>query len=317
MRWRTRRELFNDFRRHMQSLPNVILHVGELAYGDRPFEVTDKTQDPNDVQLRTNDILWSKENVLSLVIRTFPPGWKYGSWVDGDFCFTRRDVALETIQMLQVHAWCQMFSQYADLSGGATGNAHRIERVNNSFAYNYIQNGYQLPAGFANGGWKKTGAEIYYDSVVAGKPTGVGATGGAWAFRRDAFDAVGGMIDKCACGHSDWFSCFGLVGEDAPDMHIGGYTKDYLDYIRAWQNNAKSIRKNIGYVSGFCTHFFHGPKSLRSYSTRDLILVKHKFAPTFDLVPDWQGVYQIRPDRVGLRDAFRKYFMERNEDATS
>ena len=34
-RWRTRRELMNDFRHHMQQSPNVVLHVAELAYGDR------------------------------------------------------------------------------------------------------------------------------------------------------------------------------------------------------------------------------------------------------------------------------------------
>jgi hypothetical protein len=39
-RWRARRELMNDFRHHMLATPNVCLYVGELAYGDRPFEVT-------------------------------------------------------------------------------------------------------------------------------------------------------------------------------------------------------------------------------------------------------------------------------------
>jgi hypothetical protein len=42
-RWRTRRELFENFRRHVAGLPNVRLYVGELAYGDRNFEVTSGT----------------------------------------------------------------------------------------------------------------------------------------------------------------------------------------------------------------------------------------------------------------------------------
>ena len=41
LRWRTRRVLMNDFRQHMAASPNVALHAGELAYGDRPFEVTE------------------------------------------------------------------------------------------------------------------------------------------------------------------------------------------------------------------------------------------------------------------------------------
>ena len=40
-RWRTRRELANDCIRHLAGSANVKLYVGELAYGARPFEVTE------------------------------------------------------------------------------------------------------------------------------------------------------------------------------------------------------------------------------------------------------------------------------------
>src|SRR5271165_6656558 len=40
-RWRTRRELANDCIRHLARSPNVKVYVGELAYGDRPFEGTE------------------------------------------------------------------------------------------------------------------------------------------------------------------------------------------------------------------------------------------------------------------------------------
>src|ERR1700686_4438783 len=79
-RWRTRRELANDFRRHMQQSPNVKLYFGALAYGDRPHEVTDRATDPLDVSLRTTCELFHKENVLNRVIQTFPTDWKYGAW---------------------------------------------------------------------------------------------------------------------------------------------------------------------------------------------------------------------------------------------
>ena len=54
-RWRTRRELVNDCIRHLRGMANVDLHVVELAYGDRPFEVTGGHA--NDVQLRTGSTL--------------------------------------------------------------------------------------------------------------------------------------------------------------------------------------------------------------------------------------------------------------------
>lgn len=315
-RWRTRRELGNDFRRHMQASPNVRLYFGELAYGDRPLEMTQPGY-PGDVPMRTGDALFHKENMLNRVIQSFPPDWKYGAWIDADFHFTRQDWALEAIHQLQMYDFVQLFSNYADLSGELLGQGHLVTRVNQGFAYNYHQNGCKLPPGYLNGGWRVPGSvdEGYYEMAVgAGRARGVGATGGAWAFRRSAFDTVGGLLDVCILGHGDWFMSFGLVGEDAPDMHTDGYTDDYRAQITAWQRNAAKLRKNIGYVDGFCTHHFHGDKARRGYSSRDTVLVKRAFAPTTDLRRDWQGIYQLNPDRVELRDDIRRYFLSRCED---
>jgi len=132
VRWTTRRTLMNDFRDHMQLSANVVLHVGELAYGDRPFEVTGA--DPNDVRLRTSHELWHKENILNLVVQRFPPGWQYGAIVDGDFHMTRRDWALEAIHQLQHYDFVQLFSSYSDLSA-----QHRPFRIMPSFACNYVR----------------------------------------------------------------------------------------------------------------------------------------------------------------------------------
>ena len=326
-RWRTRRELVNDCIRHLRGMANVDLHVVELAYGDRPFEVTGSHG--NDVQLRTGSELWHKEQLINIGVSQFPTDWKYGAYVDGDFHFTRHDLAIEAIHQLQHYDFVQLFSSYADLSGETYGTGHRPLRVNNGFAYNYVQNGYCLPEGYENGGWKQAAVEGYYGSqteptqyeatqnettTTAGPKLGVGATGGAWAWRRSAFDTVGGMLDTCALGHGDWFMTFGLVGEPAPDMHVNGYSADYRGAIAAWQRNAAKLYKNIGYVDSFATHHFHGAKSRRGYSSRDILLVKNQFSPTTDLTRDWQGVYTLSGNKPAMRDDFRRYFISRSED---
>jgi hypothetical protein len=335
-RWRTRRELANDCIRHLRGSANVKLYVGELAYGARPFEVTEASgmvRTPQQqyaelqqqygehaghtpvtsIQLRTNHELFHKENILNRIIQQFPPGWKYGAYIDADFHLTRYDWALETIHQLQHYDFVQPFSTYTDLSGETYGTGHLPLRHNCSFAFTYIQNGYRLPTGFSNGGWKTPpGVDCYYGAISG--PRGVGATGGMWAFRRSAFDTVGGLLDKCILGHGDWFMTFGLVGEEAPDMHIDGYTDDYRRQIISWQNNAAKLKKNIGYVDCHAIHHFHGSKTKRAYSSRDIILVNNKFAPTADLRPDWQGIYQLTGDKPRLRDDIRRYFISRSED---
>jgi hypothetical protein len=312
VRWRTRRELMNNFRRHMAAAPNVVLHVGELAYGDRPFEVTD-ARHPRDYQFRTGHELWHKENLLNLVVQRFPAGWKYGCYVDGDFTFTRHDWALETVHALQHHPWVQMFSHYVDL-----GPAHEPVAQMQSFAQRYVSG--DLTRAEAGAAYARP--DLYYPAAARGrfglKVRGVGATGAAWAFRREAFDACGGLLDTCAVGSGDWHMAFGLIG--VPDEHpqvaeMTACTSAYARSIAAWQTRASAhCNRDIGVVNCLAVHHYHGDKSGRGYDWRWRILRDHQFDPYTDLFRDAQGVYQLTPAKPGLRDALRAYFRSRNED---
>lgn len=322
-RWRTRRELANDFRRHIASLPNVRLYMVELAYGNRPFEVTSH-ENPDDLQVRTSHELFHKENLWALGVRKFPSGWQYGCCVDADFQFTRHDIALETIHLLQHHPWVQMFSSYINVSGKTEpGHGHRpVGPVSNGFAYSFVQGGCKLPDGY-NGGWSEPAASGPQSGATAGALPWIGAPGGAWAFTRAGYDAVGGPIERCPLGSSDWYMAFGLAGsvldieiEKRLGKKANLYHPAYLDYIRAWQVRAAAeIKGNIGYVDSFAIHHFHGPMIKRGYATRDDILIKNNFNPVTDLSPDWQGVLQLTTSKPGLRDGIRRYFLSRKEDS--
>ncbi|HLX45138.1 MAG TPA: hypothetical protein VKR43_16945 [Bryobacteraceae bacterium] len=289
LRWRSRRVLMNDFRQHMQASPNVVLHAGELAYGDRPFEVTGT--DPYDVPLRTSHELWHKENILNIVIQRFPPDWKYGAIIDADFHMTRRDWALEAIHQLQHFDFVQLFSSYTDLSA-----RHTPYRVMPSFAANYLNRVAQRAGGYGSG------------------VSGPGATGGAWAFRRSAFDAVGGLLDVCILGSADWHMAFGLAGRPNPAPEATRCSRGYMEAIRRWQNRAAVVQQNIGCVENHAIHHFHGSKVLRGYGERWKILRDQDFNPEFDLVRDWQGIWQLAGNKPRLRDEIRAYFRARNED---
>jgi len=305
-RWKTRRNLFNDFRRHLATLPNVKLYVGELAYGERPFEVT-SADHPNDLQMRTREELWHKENILNATIqRLFPVDWQYGAYVDGDCHFTRVDIGLETIHQLQHFDWVQMYSTYSDLSPN-----HHPMRVLKSFAYRYVNGELSEPqlAEAAKGG--------YYGTTHHG----VGTTGLAWAFRRESFNACGGLLDTCILGSGDWHMAFGLAS--TPDWHpqvaeLEKVTPTYANAIKIWQSrSARAVNKNIGVVDCHAIHYFHGSKQRRGYGTRWKILADGKFDPYTDLFRDWQGIWQLANTKPRLRDEIRKYFRSRIEDDIS
>src|SRR3977135_4084048 len=93
-RFRSRYELFWAFEKRVREA-RATLHVAEVAFGGRPFEVTD-ADNPQHLQLRTAFEIWHKENALNLliadVIREYS-GAKYFAWVDADVQFVRADWA--------------------------------------------------------------------------------------------------------------------------------------------------------------------------------------------------------------------------------
>jgi hypothetical protein len=307
VRWRTRRQLFLDFRRHMESCPNVRLYVGEIAYGERPFEVT-RPDHPYDFQFRSTHELWHKENLINLVVQRFAPDWQYGAYVDGDVVMTRYDWALESIHLLQHYDWLQLFSHYCDL-----GPKHEPLRITPSFMQRWT-----------TGDLTREESKRLYrgEPYVVGdgpaKRPGAAATGLAWAFRRNSFEACGGLLDTCVVGSGDWHMAFGLIG--LPDEHpqtpeLQHCGRAYAESIRIWQNRAsRAVRGNVGVLDCLAVHHYHGRKDQRGYSWRWQILRDNDFDPRQDIFRDYQGLWQLHDHKPQLRDAIRAYFRGRNED---
>ena len=290
----------------------------ELGYAGRPFEVT-SANEPLDIQLRANSEMFHKENLINLGVARFPADYRYGGYCDGDFHFTRHDWALEAVHMLQHHEFVQLFANYADLtSETATSDyGHRMYRNNSSFAWNFTHQR-EFKA------LKRTHfrTDPYYGQSIPQTSfpfsRAPGAPGGAWASRRSAFDAVGGLLDTCIMGSADWWMAFGLAGIVSEQPMKGDATvRAYNDSIQAWQQKARKLAANIGCVDQFALHFYHGAHSNRSYGTRESILRAHQYNPITDLARNSQGVYEWAGFKPGLRDAMRRVFLDRREDDPS
>ncbi|MGC1781239.1 MAG: hypothetical protein WA708_01835 [Acidobacteriaceae bacterium] len=316
-RYRARRELFHDFRLHLGASANVRLHIVEVAFGDRPFEVST----PDDVQLRTGDALWLKENAINVAIQRLPADWKYAAYVDGDFHFTRHDWALEAIHKLQHSSWVQLFSGYALLDA-----ARRPMQQRPGFAYAYHNYFGGKPSvhrerfgatDLATAG-NYGGAGISSPGRTQIRNTTPGATGGAWAFTREGFSATGGLLDTCVLGAADWYMAFGLVGNTV-DGHPEAVScgAAYENSIRRWQERAfTAVRGNIGYVDNYCTHGWHGDHRNRGYGERWKILRDHGFDPLLDVRRDWQGLLAWSGNKPEMEADVNRYFLGRDEDAT-
>jgi hypothetical protein len=302
LRWRSRYWNYWQFQKHVEDAGGILITV-ELAMGDRLFEITD-ARNPYHVQVRTRDEMFRKENLQNLGLERVPLGAKYVACLDADVSFVRSDWCQESLHLLQHYDVIQMFSSYSDV-----GSNNQILRTVPSFMYNMIHE----PEG-----------EYVDEHSGYGKqwPRGKwsGAPGLAWAYRIEALDALGRLLDKCILGGGDSHMAFGLAQRwDIAKLHAEikhGCSDAYLRYIAAWQLNAARLKTNIGMMDGSLLHHWHGPKANRGYATRWQILESNHFDPFVDVMYSHEGVLTWTGDKSKLRDEIRHYFRARREDDT-
>lgn len=300
-RYAKRYQLSTEFDMEMARHPNVEHYKVEMAYGNRPFEVTDP-HNPKHIRVRSKQELWHKENLINIGIQHLPADAKYIAWIDADVRFMRYDWVEETIQQLQHYPIVQMFSHATLLGPTHAPDHHAI-----SFAYAYAKSQASFDPKF------KT--EQLRFGNYGGTPY---KTGLAWAFTREAIVSIGGMMDRCIIGSADYHMAASFIGrviETIPDDSSEPYKKMILD----WERVAYPIIKgNIGYVDGTLVHFWHGAMKDRRYKERWAIV--NEFDPVLDLTYDWtnKGLIQLVDHGERTRQIARhlkEYFALRNEDA--
>jgi len=290
VRYNRRYELFEEFCEHMNSLEGVVLYVVEVAFGERPFEAT-QASNPRHLQLRTNTIMWHKENMINQMVQRLPRDWKYLAWIDGDVHFHNKHVAFETIHQLQHHEVVQMFQSVSNL--GPDGS---IISSHEGFCYQYVQNGFVVPQNL-------TRYKVWHP-------------GFAWACTRKAWNDMGGLIDFAILGAADHHMALALVGA-VEQSRPGNISDSYKRKLVQWQDRVEhTIQRNVGYVKGTIIHGWHGSFKDRKYRERWDILTSCNFDPDIDIKRDWQGLFTFDKVKFRLRDLLRQYFLQRNEDST-
>jgi hypothetical protein len=281
-RFARRYQLFNEFCDRMKNEKQVKLITVELQQGCRPFITNSQ------IKLKTNHELWYKENLINIAVNHLPEDWKYMAWVDSDIEFQNKNWASETIDQLQTYKIVQLFSHCIDL-----GIKCETLQVHTGFAYQYV-NGEE---------WK---------------PPNYGGTwhpGYAWAMTRDAYDSLGGLMDFPILGSGDHHMALAFIG--LGNRYINSKLNDnYKLLCKIFQERCeKFIKRNIGFIHGTITHYFHGNKADRRYQDRWKILINNDYDPLRDIIKNSQGLWQLEGSKIKLRDEIILYFRQRNEDS--
>jgi hypothetical protein len=288
--YKSRYRLYREFSQYMQSFQNVEFYTVELAFAQRKHEVTDASN-PYHIQVRGNQEFWHKENLINIGISKLPLEAKKIAWIDADIKFLNPNWVQDTLDSLDHYQFTQMFSEYIDL-----GPRNEILGKATSFMYTYYNKNERIVSEYGSGL--------------------KGATGLAWAARRSAIEAIGGIPDFNIVGAGDWFLAYNLVNMGSAIIQ-DDLTPGYKMLLEKLSENCKKyIQNNVGYVDGLVVHYFHGKKSNRGYGWRESILRKHRFDPIFDLNRDAQGLYIVNPQKQEMLNELIEYFRSRDEDST-
>lgn len=335
VRFKSRYALYREFQKHIRESGAVLLTV-EAAMGDREFALEEHAQPSSGVhdghyksfgppnvppsaamprermkqdyiKVRVNDEqeIWLKENLLNIGVQHLPPDAKYVAFVDADVHFSRTDWVSETLHALQHYEVAQMFTTACDMSP-----THDVVQTHQGFGFNWINgvDGVQIRSGGL------ATAEGYYQyGAPGGKFTSYFHPGFAWAWRKSALDATGGLLDRAILGAADHHMAWSIVGQGVKTVPVG-MTAAYKDMVALWESHAAALRQNVGYVNGTILHRWHGPKRDRGYVSRWKILEQNQFDPRTDVRPDSRGVLTLTGNKPALRDGIRAYFRSRNED---
>jgi hypothetical protein len=326
-RWKSRYKHTVRALKHFHDSGAVIVLV-EIAFNRREFVFADSGIDglPAEcgiigdgrfrhrwIGLRSKEELWLKECAINVGVTHLPHDWQQVAWLDSDVQFARPNWVGECIQKLQHYAFLQMFSHARDLGPNyemlPDGHPHANGR------------------GFVDAFHSGALDQLVKTAKPAGEDPGYGYgypprvfPGLAWAARREAWDAVGGLLDIAIWGGGDWHMAHALI-EKTQGMMRTDLHRDYKKQVMQWYFRCHThIRQNVGVMEGTILHNWHGRKTDRGYNAKHAILAQCGFDPLRHLKRDSQGLWQLHDDRstafVRIRDMMRKVARERNEDGT-
>jgi len=312
--YKSRPRLFREFVARVPEGVNLV--IVEASFGERGWELA-RDDNPLHFRVRVDSELWIKESLINYAVARLPATWKYVAWVDADVMWARDDWPSLTVEALQHHPVVQMWQHCVDL-----GPTTEALGTHTSFAASWrallAERGGDVDAATRVLLSQPKHVDAYGRPSGPGFKGGVGTawhTGYAWAMTRDAFEAVGGLIDIAIVGSADHHMARALVGVAGPSL-FKGIHEHYRRIVLAWQARAlEHLKRDLGFLPVTILHHWHGKKGDRGYATRSGILLRNRYDPLVDIKRTWDGIVQLAGHKHELRDDIRAYFRSRNEDS--
>jgi hypothetical protein len=253
------------------------------------------------VQLRGTGVLWQKERLLNIALKSVPKTCGKIAWLDCDVIFESDDWSERASLALDQFALLHLFHERHNLPPDVTPDQLGVE------------NGSQPAMSVVCK--MLVGESTPEDLFEADAPLKRRSTAGlAWGSRREVLDSHG-IYDACILGSADRailcaalgrfdYAARALLMDNQRVEHFLGWAKPYYD----------TVGGRVGYIQGRLYHLWHGELQNRQYSLRQRALKKYGFDPFTDIALDRNGCWRWNSDKRELHQFVRDYFESRKED---
>lgn len=248
----------------------------ELAFGNRPFQLTGKDADML-IQIKSDAILWHKEALLNIGINQLPQDCDKVVWLDADVIFTDDQWIAKTAEMLQRYKVLQLFKKVSFLNKKGKTD------------------------------WNARGeiCEYFTDEVCLRVNPGL-----AWGARREIIQKCK-IYDAMVMGGGDTMFMHGLFDDLHNVLNFCG--NSLLPHYKEWARQLSDETKgSFYYLDIRILHLYHGRAANRRYNLRDSWYRKYLFDPYEDIKREENGCWNFK--NLEMKKLVKKYFRMRNED---
>jgi hypothetical protein len=260
-----------NYLRFRELLGDIALTTVELSFNNE-FKIPDAIH----IKGKERHLMWQKENLLNIALKSLPDEVKAVAWIDSDIIFEDSDWHSKAWQALQDYDLIQLFSESHDMN--------KTEDTSLLHGYAYF-------------------SEPQSPHSARLKP------GYALAAKREAL--AQGFFTEAILGAGDICMMDAWAGIEHTST-TKRWSQDRINSYQEWAQ--KTGTKKLGNIDGVIYHLWHGSPTAKQYTSRQKILSEFDFNPKTDIYLDDNGLMAWTGNKPDLQKAVREYFQNRRED---
>lgn len=289
---------------------DVPLVTVESFYGERP-ELTEGDADVL-IQIPGSDVLWQKEHLLTLALRSVPRECEKIVWLDCDVVFVNDEWPQRAAELLEAVPLVQVFGELRDIRAEVLPGQSDVAEIADLTS----EPPHPRSFSFAHKLLELRSARLE-NTLASGRrhgPTTRAGTGIGWAFRREVF-AGPGFYNGSVIGGNDRAMVCAALGEFGTAERNWQMNAHQRDHFRAWaEPHYRTVAGQFAYLDQCVLHLSHGSLENRGYGLRHRGLARFGFDPWRDVTADENGSLRWGTPKDELHRYVRDWFASRKED---